>query len=168
MGLLLATRYLALHGAPEAGLRPLRRFTLFVSIVTLALNVAEPLLAGNYGKAAFDAVGPVSLIGWAEVGPGMLQSLALITAPRPGVVPVEPAQSRLEAIGVEAVLDDLDRARAADAEHWAVHMRPISADTLRTEPGVGMNRARDLVVALRAEVAATVSARVCGTVQTST
>jgi len=36
--------------------------------VTLALNVAEPLLSGDYGKAAFDAVGPVLLIGWEEVG----------------------------------------------------------------------------------------------------
>jgi hypothetical protein len=50
LGLLLATRYLALHGAPEEGLRPLRRFTLFVSVVTLALNIAEPLLASDYGR----------------------------------------------------------------------------------------------------------------------
>jgi hypothetical protein len=35
-------------------------------VVTLALNVADPLVAGEYGKAAFDAVGPLLLIGWAE------------------------------------------------------------------------------------------------------
>jgi len=29
---------------------------LFASVVTLALNVAEPLVAGEFGKAAFDAV----------------------------------------------------------------------------------------------------------------
>ncbi|MDX8034033.1 hypothetical protein SK803_27765 [Lentzea sp. BCCO 10_0856] len=44
--------------------------------MTLALNVADPLLSDDYGKAAFDAVGPVLLIGWAEVGPGMLQSIS--------------------------------------------------------------------------------------------
>ncbi|WP_439663826.1 hypothetical protein ACSHWB_21695 [Lentzea sp. HUAS TT2] len=69
LGLLLASRYLAMHGASAEDLRPLRGFTLFVSVVSLALNVAEPVLSGEYGKAAFDAVGPVLLIGWAEVGP---------------------------------------------------------------------------------------------------
>lgn len=168
LGLLLATRYLALHGAPVEDLQPLRRFTLFVSAVTLALNVADPILSGDYGKAAFDAVGPVLLIGWAEVEPGMLQSISLITGPRSDVVPVESAQSEFDVVGTGAVLDDLDRARVADAEHWTVHMRPISADALRTELGVGMDRARDLVMALRAEVAATVSARAGGAVQAAT
>jgi hypothetical protein len=31
--------------------------------MTLALNITEPLLAGEYGKAAFDAVGPLLLFG---------------------------------------------------------------------------------------------------------
>ncbi|MET9229164.1 hypothetical protein [Lentzea sp. NPDC003310] len=35
LGLLLATRHLALHGASAEDLRPLRRFTLFVSAVSL-------------------------------------------------------------------------------------------------------------------------------------
>ncbi len=43
LGLLLATRHLALHGASIETLQPLRRFTLFVSAVTLALNVADPV-----------------------------------------------------------------------------------------------------------------------------
>ena len=43
LGLFLATRYLALHGASVEDLRPLRRFTLFVGAVSLALNVAEPV-----------------------------------------------------------------------------------------------------------------------------
>jgi hypothetical protein len=37
--------------------------------------VADPLVAGEYGKAAFDAVGPLLLIGWAEVGPDLLREL---------------------------------------------------------------------------------------------
>ncbi|UKD51048.1 hypothetical protein L3Q65_24275 [Amycolatopsis sp. FU40] len=36
-------------------------------MATLALNVAEPLVAGRLGKALFDAVGPLLLIGWSEV-----------------------------------------------------------------------------------------------------
>lgn len=75
IGLLLGTRHLALAGAPASVLRPARRLLIFASVVTLALNVADPLLAGDFGKAAFDAVGPLLLIGWAEVGPGFLQAI---------------------------------------------------------------------------------------------
>ncbi|MEU4252271.1 hypothetical protein AB0F15_33200 [Amycolatopsis sp. NPDC026612] len=75
LGLLLGTRHLALTGASQAVLRPARRLLIFASVVTLALNVAEPLVAGEYGKAAFDAVGPLLLIGWAEVGAGLLQAI---------------------------------------------------------------------------------------------
>jgi hypothetical protein len=42
LGLLLATRYLALAGAAPDVLRPARRLLIFASVVTLALNVAEP------------------------------------------------------------------------------------------------------------------------------
>jgi hypothetical protein len=75
LGLLLGTRHLALAGASPDMLRPARRLLIFASVVTLALNVAEPLVAGEYGKAAFDAVGPLLLIGWSEVGPGLLQAI---------------------------------------------------------------------------------------------
>jgi hypothetical protein len=81
LGLLLGSRHLALAGATRAQLRPARRLLIFASVVTLALNVADPLVTGEYGKAAFDGVGPLLLIGWAEVGPEMLR--ALTTASRP-------------------------------------------------------------------------------------
>jgi hypothetical protein len=61
IGLLLGTRHLALAGASSAALRPARWLLIFASVVTLALNVADPLVAGQYGKAAFDAVGPLLL-----------------------------------------------------------------------------------------------------------
>jgi hypothetical protein len=91
IGLLLGTRYLALAGASSAVLRPARRLLIFASVVTLALNVADPLVAGEYGKAAFDAVGPLLLIGWAEVGPGFLQAIGQAGAlgAAADVVPVE-------------------------------------------------------------------------------
>jgi hypothetical protein len=55
LGLLVAIRELAVRGAPDREVRAARRLLLFASVVTLALNVAEPALAGNPGKAAFDA-----------------------------------------------------------------------------------------------------------------
>jgi hypothetical protein len=57
LGLLIAIRELAVRGAPRAEIRPARRLLVFASLVTLALNVAEPVVAGNLGKAAFDSVG---------------------------------------------------------------------------------------------------------------
>ncbi|WP_202819339.1 hypothetical protein [Streptomyces malaysiensis] len=75
LGLLLGTRYLALQGANREQLRPARRLLIFSSVMTLALNVADPLLAGQNGKAAFDAVGPSLLIGWAKGWPGLLQAI---------------------------------------------------------------------------------------------
>lgn len=49
-------------------LRPARRLLIAASVVTLLLNVADSVFAGQWGKAAFDSVGPLLLIGWAEVG----------------------------------------------------------------------------------------------------
>ncbi|MGW4215000.1 hypothetical protein ACWEIJ_43980 [Lentzea sp. NPDC004789] len=155
LGLLLATRYLALHGASVKDLRPLRRFTLFVSAVSLALNIAEPILSGNYGKAAFDAVGPMLLIGWAEVGPQVLQALARIEVPDAPVVERRLTGGQREP-GTGPTDGDLSRARRADARHWAQHRRPISADALRRELEIGADRARELVEVVRDEVAAKV------------
>jgi hypothetical protein len=75
IGLLLGTRRLALHGASAEQIRPARRLLIFCSLVTLALNVAEPLIAGHYGRAAFDSVGSCLLLGWAHVGPQLLQAM---------------------------------------------------------------------------------------------
>lgn len=82
LGLLLGTRYLALAGACTDQLRPTRRLLIFTSVVILALNVADPIVAGKYGKAAFDVVGLLLLIGWAEVGPGLLQAMSAARSDR--------------------------------------------------------------------------------------
>lgn len=156
LGLLPATRHLALHGVSVDDLRPLRRFTLFVSAVSLALNVAEPLLAGKYGKAAFDAVGPVLLIGWAEIGPRVLQTLArTVASPCRAGTAQSVADESLEAVEVptSVIADDLVRARRADARHWAAHKRPISSETLRKQLEIGADHARELVAAVRTELA---------------
>lgn len=172
IGLLLGTRHLALAGASLAVLRPARRLLIFASMVTLALNVADPLVAGEYGKAVFDAVGPLLLIGWAEVGPGFLQAIGRSGAPGVGVAVVEQAEAG-EDVDVDVVnravdqgevgcvssrqlrkrtFDELlEQARREDAEHRVAHQKPISADTLRVRLGVGATRARQLVKLIRAE-----------------
>ncbi|MEV6445091.1 hypothetical protein [Amycolatopsis sp. NPDC051716] len=179
LGLLLGTRHLALAGATEEVLRPARRLLIFASVVTLALNVADPLVAGEYGKAAFDAVGPLLLIGWAEVGPGFLQAIGATHPPEPasggGVVTVEHQGAETENLGDVSARPEgerkdlspseldrratrrrpleelLERARQEDAAHRAAHQKPISADTLRVRLEIGSATARRLVKIVRAK-----------------
>ncbi|MFC4463653.1 SpdA protein [Streptomyces xiangluensis] len=162
LALLLAIRYLALCGAPAAVLRPARRLLLLTSFLTLALNVTEPLLVGAYGRAAFDAVGPLLLIGWAEVGPGLLQAISGFRAGTADA-PIAPSGvsgssgGRLRSVRTDEPAarggdgdDLLEQARAEDARHWQTHRRPISAETLRKRLHIGAARSRALVAVLRA------------------
>ncbi|WP_328500845.1 SpdA protein [Streptomyces sp. NBC_00457] len=156
LGLLLGVRYLALHGATSEQLRPGRRLLVFSSVMTLALNITDPLLAGQFGKAAFDAVGPLLLIGWAEVGPGLLQAISGIQGrndehPTGAAAGPHAAGPTPDAdAGMGSAYDDLlERARQEDADHWELHQRPISAETLRKRLRIGAARSRMLVAAIR-------------------
>jgi hypothetical protein len=167
LGLLVGTRHLAMHGAPEAVLRPARRLLLAASTATLALNVADPICAGQWGKAGFDAVGPLLLIGWAEVGPALLRSLQGVDSAQeqtvdhdgsaPGAV-TDPehvtVDGREPSIGSSVVdnLANLKRARSLNRMHWDRHRRPISAESLRRELGVGAAASRKLCAAVRSEM----------------
>ncbi|WP_312024844.1 hypothetical protein [Amycolatopsis balhimycina] len=180
LGLLLGTRHLALTGASAEVLAPARRLLIFASVVTLALNVADPLFAGEYGKAAFDAVGPLLLIGWAEVGPSFLQAISAANPPETAIIHrgigvkqqsvqteelVVSDSGRFEAVSKGSALSELSRrafldrplevlleqARQEDAAHRVAHQRPISADTLRVRMRIGATPARRLVKIIRAE-----------------
>ncbi|MFI9387597.1 hypothetical protein [Kutzneria sp. NPDC052558] len=180
LGLLLGIRYLALSGASGEALRSPRKLLIFASAVTLALNVADPVIAGDFGLAAFDSVGPLLLIGWAEVGPEFLRSLSVIGQLRSfercdevgrqgfragelvdqGVDANDVARSGQESLvptvrasGGRSEGELLDSARRLDAKHRAVHQRPISADVLRGQLGIGAAQARRLVKTVRSEFA---------------
>ncbi|WP_116201001.1 hypothetical protein [Amycolatopsis circi] len=173
LGLLVGTRQLALAGASKEVLRPARRLLLAASVVTLLLNVADPVFAGQWGKAAFDSVGPLLLIGVCEAGPGLLRALSVArpypsSVQSPAALPAESMDGGLEqvvpaAAGLQrekrvraaargdADLDEelMRRARRADAEHWRRYRRPISAETLRKQLRVGAGTSRTLVAAVR-------------------
>ena len=166
------------HGvALPAQLRPARRLLVFSSMITMALNVTDPLLAGQAGKAAFDAVGPLLLIGWAEVGPGLLRAIGGVDEGHM-VVPAMPRCEELRVGSTVARIDEgepevgnsqlapqsdsdrdishqspegdlLARARYEDARHREMHQRPISAETLRKRLHVGAARSRTLVATVR-------------------
>ncbi|WP_410598436.1 hypothetical protein [Amycolatopsis sp. lyj-90] len=67
LALLAAIRQLSLRGASAEVIRPTGRLLLFSSLVTLALNVAEPLIAEKIRRVLFDAASPHLLIVWADL-----------------------------------------------------------------------------------------------------
>ncbi|MFD7165035.1 DUF2637 domain-containing protein [Streptomyces violascens] len=92
VGLLVALRYLSLHGVPASELKAATRLMHLSGLLTLALNIAEPLVARHYGRAAVDAVAPLLLLGWGSVGPALLRHFHTTTHPTPEpVAPDTPA-----------------------------------------------------------------------------
>ncbi|MBQ0885400.1 DUF2637 domain-containing protein [Streptomyces sp. RM72] len=83
VGLLVALRFLALRGVPKAELRAGTRLLHLCGLLTLALNTAEPLLTGRYGRACLDTVAPLLLLGWGNVGPAFLAQFQTLTRPTP-------------------------------------------------------------------------------------
>ncbi|MFG3215976.1 DUF2637 domain-containing protein [Streptomyces tendae] len=83
VGLLVALRFLALRGVSKAELRAGTRLLHLCGLLTLALNTAEPLLAGRYGRACLDTVAPLLLLGWGHVGPAFLAQFHTLTRPTP-------------------------------------------------------------------------------------
>jgi hypothetical protein len=175
LGLLLSTRHLALHGATPEQLRPARWLLIFASLTTLALNIADPIVAGAYGKAGFDAVGPLLLIGWAEVGPGLLRAISTISHPPKEIIHAKSSRTDADtsltstntvevgqneepdsdtasrSVTIASDGDLIDRARREDTRHWVTHQRPISAETLRKNLRISAARSRMLVTIVRAE-----------------
>ncbi|KUJ64033.1 SpdA protein [Streptomyces albus subsp. albus] len=91
VGLLVALRYLSLRGVPAAQMRSATRLMHVSGLLTLALNIAEPIAARHYGRAAVDAVAPLLLLGWGAVGPQLLRAFHTVNAVDLTPAPVPPA-----------------------------------------------------------------------------
>ncbi|MGW7019343.1 DUF2637 domain-containing protein [Streptomyces decoyicus] len=83
VGLLVALRYLSLRGIPAEQMRSASRLMHLSGLLTLALNIAEPLIAHHWGRAAVDSVAPLLLLGWGAVGPQLLRHFHTVTQPAP-------------------------------------------------------------------------------------
>lgn len=79
VGLLVAVHHLVLTGTEPDQLRSATRLMHLCGALTLALNTAEPVIAGHYGRACLDTVAPALLLGWGAVGPDLLRHLATPT-----------------------------------------------------------------------------------------
>ncbi|WP_405972909.1 DUF2637 domain-containing protein [Streptomyces sp. NBC_00988] len=177
VGLLVALRYLSLRGLPADQMTAATRLMHFSGLLTLALNVAEPIVAGHYGRAAVDAVAPLLLLGWGSVGPQLLR--AFHTAARPAVLaplahgietepetasdvsrpavplavpapaPVAPQIASAPASPAVKVPEPLlTEARSIATSHHTEHGEPITAAQLKTRLGIGLPMATALHAAL--------------------
>ncbi|UCM89276.1 DUF2637 domain-containing protein [Streptomyces marincola] len=155
LGLLVGLRALSLRGVPASELKGATRLMHLSGLLTLALNVAEPVLTGHYGRAALDAVAPILLLGWGQVGPQLLRHFHTATeavpepgpAPRPALEP-DPASPAMPDVPVNepppvpqspAVPGPLLAAARRIAEtHRAEHGEPITPAQLAARLGVAL------------------------------
>ncbi|MGO1020306.1 DUF2637 domain-containing protein [Streptomyces rubiginosohelvolus] len=93
LGLLVALRYLSLRGVPADDLKAANRLMHTSGFFTLALNIAEPVIAGHYGRACVDAVAPLLLLGWGAVGPALLRQFHAVTTADPVANPAQNSES---------------------------------------------------------------------------
>jgi len=142
VALLASLHYLRANTSAGSLLGP-RLLLAYCGLVTLALNTAYPIISGAYGRACFDAVAPLLLIGWSEVGPWLLASLHTRNVPetRP-VTREESDQPKPSTALVRAAAE-------ADAKHRQAHGRPITRELLRSQLNVSHRMAAALARTLR-------------------
>jgi hypothetical protein len=75
IGLMVGIRYLAVHGWTDDQLKLPRRWLRCFGFLTLAMNCALPLTERHWGRAAWDAIGPLLLIAWSELAPWLLRAI---------------------------------------------------------------------------------------------
>ncbi|MFJ1644913.1 DUF2637 domain-containing protein [Streptomyces sp. NPDC088258] len=169
LGLLVALRFLALHGVPKAELKAGTRLLHLCGLLALALSTAEPL-PGRYGRACLDTVAPLLLLGWGHVGPAFLAQFHTLTRPVPHLEAVPTPRS-------EPVLDEApapEPRTPAPAEELEPAPAPAAvppvavAKTARPAPGPALpaallDAARRIADAHRAEHGSPISAAHLGT-----
>ncbi|MFJ9842042.1 DUF2637 domain-containing protein [Kitasatospora sp. NPDC101155] len=134
VGLLVALHHLALTGTKPDQLRPATRLMHLCGMLTLALNTAEPVIAGHYGRAALDTVAPALLLGWGAVGPNLLRHLATPT-PHPSK-DVAPDPHRAPSPDTPTLLDQPGPVPATLLADTASAAEPRTPED-GTEPGQG-------------------------------
>ncbi|WP_328697077.1 DUF2637 domain-containing protein [Streptomyces sp. NBC_00342] len=170
VGLLIALRFLALRGVPRGELRAGTRLLHLCGLLTLALNTAEPLLAGRYGRACLDTVAPLLLLGWGHVGPAFLAQFHTLTDLTPhleaataSVAELVPDEAPAPELPTPAPVEELEPAPApATALPVAVDKttRPASGPAL---PVALLDAARRIADTHRAEHGTPITAAHLGT-----
>jgi hypothetical protein len=155
LALIVSIQYLRGAGIAAHLVGP-RLLLVFSGLVTFVINTARAVLERQYGRAAFDAVAPLLLIFWGEVGPGLLgllhASVSTSSADADGAAAaVRESQDDLRSAertaGPSAEL--VQRARELDTAKRASAGKPISRDGLRAALGISNALAGELVRIVR-------------------
>ena len=147
---LLATiQYLRGSGTASRLVGP-RLLLIACGLVTCALNTVRPLLDDQVGRACFDAVAPLLLIGWSEVGPRLLGLLHALAASQQAAVPDRPVPSATGPDGQPGLSAELvERAGQLAREHHEATGKRITRDALRAELRVSNEVAGRLIKQVR-------------------
>jgi hypothetical protein len=159
VALLSSLHYLRTRGLGGRLAGP-RLLLALCGLITFGLNTTRSIMSGAYGRACFDAIAPSLLIGWSEVGPRILASLHSAVPDDRTAVPDEDGPSATaEDQSVPSVpmvagrpgpsVEQIQRARQLDREHWQTRGRPITRDALRASLGVSNATAGELLAMLR-------------------
>ena len=149
LALIVAIQFIRSQGFGGRMVGP-RLLLAFSGLVTIVLNTATAVLNHHYGRAAFDAVAPLLLIGWGEVGPSLLTFLH-------GSSPAEGTEEKDSEDEPSIVPDNpgpppelVARARELARAHHEATGKPISRDALRAELKVANVLAGELLRVVRA------------------
>ena len=133
-----------------------RLLLVFSGLVTFIINTAKALLEQQYGRAAFDAVAPLLLIFWGEVGPGLLGLLHATVETAEveadgvtSIVRTSQDEARPDSRTAEPSAELVLKARELDVARRASAGRPISRDRLRAALGISNALASELVRIVR-------------------
>jgi hypothetical protein len=147
--LLVSLHYLRTQGRSERLIGP-RVLLILCGLLTFALNTARAILVVQVGRACFDAVAPLLLIGWSEVGPRLL---GLLRQPAATIQDEQEDLSESSAVvparpGPSPAL--VSRARTLADEYQERESRAIPRDTLRAALKVSNATAGELLRLVRA------------------
>jgi hypothetical protein len=144
-GLIVAASYLSHRGRSERELWPIHVMSLVCGSAMIALNCGQAIYVSQWRLAAFDAVGPLLLIGWGAIGPWLLRQLGnaknrpavptpVRTAPAQALADrkhttatpasTPPASAAPGALPASANPELLPAAASAPGEHTATGERP--------------------------------------------
>lgn len=139
VALLTTMQFLRARGV-VAQLAGARLLLIVCGLATFALNTARPVLQRQYGRACFDGIAPLLLLGWSEVGPKLL-GLLHTASPDTTNGGDEPSSIVLTTdVAGRTVSDEagpsgelVTLARKLDAEYREAKGRPITRDKLRAQ-----------------------------------
>lgn len=142
VGLMVGLRYLAMHGWTDEDLAKPRRWLRIFGAMSLAMNTALPISENHWGRAAWDAIGPILLIAWSELAPWLLRAIYTVRqqnmeqqpAPAPVVEAEAPAiEEEGEVPEAEEPAPAVEEEQPAKVPQWQEEFEELAAQLRKPE-----------------------------------